>query len=103
MRTNFLGSIKFLYFISIGTLASVITYENALACGCCESYQTTGFPEWDTLNMRSSPGTGYDVVRQFEYLDCGIEMLGPKQGNWVKVRQGDDVGWVNRIYLKWKR
>ena len=50
----------------------------------------------DSLNIRSGPGTGYDVVGKIQ--DHGIYTIVQESGNWGKLLSG--VGWISLNYTK---
>lgn len=66
-------------------------------------YGVTFVEEGDTLNVRSGPGVGNEVVATFPPIFAAIEITGPGQevdgGLWVPVRRLETEGWVNRFFL----
>ena len=53
----------------------------------------------DRLNMRAWPNASSEIVARKRYGACGILVLGPVAGNWVKVEDGHSLGWVHRRYI----
>lgn len=86
----------------LGGLGLLALPSTAKACGCCGAYQALNFPEWDTLNVRSGPGTDFPVQFTLEYGECGLQKLDGRQGKWVEISDGERSGWVNKKYLHWR-
>lgn len=69
------------------------------------STTTTGFTDirsvkGDLVNMRSGPGTDYNVVDQLPRA-TKVEVLGSDGGGWVELRRIDtgDTGWIAEFLL----
>ena len=52
----------------------------------------------DVLNMRSGPGTSYEVVGQILPGRCGVRVR-ESRGGWRRVTWRGRTGWVNRRFL----
>ncbi len=51
------------------------------------------------LNMRSGPGTEYDIIRVLNGGDL-VTLTGKSSGSWVHIHTSDNfAGWVNGSYL----
>jgi hypothetical protein len=58
----------------------------------------------DTLNVRTAPGTGADVLFELEPLATDVEATGHNRsieggGVWAEVTDGDRRGWANVAFL----
>jgi len=93
--------LKFVGVAALMLAAAIILPTKSFACACCDTFQARGFPEWDTLNVRAGPGVNFAVLATLQYGECGIQKLGPKRGNWIRIRSGNKIGWVNKRYIKW--
>ena len=80
----------------------------ALSCGAmptsfAANYQVTNVDSWDTLNVRSGAGTGYDVVSEIPASANKIQITSSERdvggSTWVKVKWDGQSGWVNKRYL----
>lgn len=52
----------------------------------------------DALNLRTGPGTTYDVVKVM-YQGSSVTVLAGSQNGWYQVRSGSDTGWAFGDYL----
>ena len=55
---------------------------------------------WDTLRIRSGPGTAYPRTGDLPSDACHVEQAGPCRGQWCRVSWRGRVGWVNTFYLE---
>lgn len=58
----------------------------------------------DVLNVRSGPGTGFDVVVELPPLAAGVVATGnnrslDEQGIWAEVEAEGETGWANTAFL----
>jgi SH3-like domain-containing protein len=53
----------------------------------------------DTLNVRTGPGVGYQVVAQKRYGQCGVMVTGTCTATWCPIEDGHIAGWVNRRFI----
>jgi uncharacterized protein YgiM (DUF1202 family) len=86
-------------------IALALPVSKALACACCETYAVTGVASWDTLNVRSGPGTGFQIIRRLPHNESCITMTGERQSNWVRINanMSGATGWVNAKHLAFRR
>ncbi|MCC2112703.1 MAG: SH3 domain-containing protein [Hyphomicrobiales bacterium] len=75
-----------------GTIVDAVPAKAAEAC-------VTGVARWDTLNARTGPSTRNRVIFRLPSGACGVNVTGPCEGNWCKVRFRGRSGWVNTRYL----
>lgn len=54
---------------------------------------------WDTLRIRSGPGTGHDEIGRIPAGACHVERAGGCRGDWCRVAWRGRSGWVNTFYL----
>lgn len=59
----------------------------------------TNVASWDTLNVRSGPGTRFNVINQLSHNYCGVTFNGPCQGSWCPIAFPGGNGWVNGKFL----
>ncbi|HFC91480.1 MAG TPA: hypothetical protein ENJ51_01560 [Leucothrix mucor] len=80
----------------------------ALSCGIiptsfAANYQVINVDSWDTLNVRSGAGTGYDVVSEIPASADKIKITSSERdvggSTWVKIKWNGKSGWVNKRYL----
>ncbi|MCK5916929.1 MAG: SH3 domain-containing protein [Cocleimonas sp.] len=80
----------------------------ALSCGAMQTsfatnYQVTNVDSWDTLNVRSGAGTGYDVIGEIPASANKIKITSSERdiggSIWVEVKWDGKSGWVNKRYL----
>lgn len=68
------------------------------------SYVVAGIARNDVLNVRSGPGTNYEVVAKLENGRTGLRIVGPAVMNgateWVPIALEDRTGWVTKVFLK---
>ncbi len=79
--------------------AALAPLSDANACACCGTYRVVDVDAWDTLNVRSGPGTGYEVVDALPPDEGCIINTGKRSGNWVRIEARGKAGWVNGRYL----
>lgn len=88
--------------------AIILASTLALSCGAmptsfAANYQVTNVDSWDTLNVRSGAGTGYDVVSEIPASANKIQITSSERdvggSTWVKVKWNGKSGWVNKRYL----
>lgn len=53
----------------------------------------------DRLNMRAQPSARAQIVARKRYADCGILVHDECRGNWCRVEDGHNLGWVHRHYI----
>ena len=70
------------------------------ACACCGTYRVVRVADWDVLNVRSGPGTGYQVIMTLEPDEGCIIRTGERRRNWVRIEAQGLFGWVNRKFLR---
>jgi uncharacterized protein YraI len=58
-----------------------------------------GVAGWDTLRLRTGPGTGHPAIAGIPPRACGVVRSGPCVGAWCAVRYRRHAGWVNTWYL----
>lgn len=92
--------------ILAGTLAvSVGAIQAAVAESYSDfqNYKVVNVANWDALNVRSGAGTNYRVINKIPANTSGIKITSEKEGvngqNWVKIKWGNQIGWVNMHYL----
>lgn len=71
------------------------------ACACCSTFGVRGVSANDVLNIRKWPSARSRKVGQIPAGFCGIQRLGPRRGNWVKINYGKTNGWVHSRYIRW--
>jgi uncharacterized protein YraI len=80
----------------------------ALSCGAMQvsfgaNYKIINVDSWDTLNVRSGAGTGYDVISEIPASSKNIQIISSEKevggATWVKVKWNGQSGWVNKHYL----
>lgn len=54
---------------------------------------------WDTLRIRSGPGTRHDEIGAIPAGACRVERIGGCRGDWCQIAWRGRVGWVNSHYL----
>ena len=68
-----------------------------------QGYQVINVATWDALNMRSGPGTGFDIVGSIPANTNGIALTNEERdvggSLWVKVIWNGQTGWVNKRFL----
>ncbi|MGB1255623.1 MAG: SH3 domain-containing protein [Thiolinea sp.] len=69
-----------------------------------EQYRVIKVESWDTLNMRSGPGTKNGVISKLPHDATGVSLAGgaKKVGRtqWVEVNWQGKSGWVSKAYLE---
>ncbi len=94
--------LRFVFLIMAVTAITVgLPAAKALACACCGTYSVSGVATWDTLNVRSGPGTGYAITQKLASDEGCITKTGERQGNWVRINAGGGSGRVNQKYLQY--
>lgn len=93
---------KKLIFLSITMVLGLIAVpQSSHACACCGTYQVTNVASWDSLNIRTGPGTGYGIRSSIPSGSACVIKTGQCEGKWCKINYADTTGWVNSNYLKW--
>lgn len=91
------------YLKSIILACALILSGGVMQTSFAANYQVTDIESWDTLNVRSGAGTGYDVVSQIPASAHKIKITSDEidvgGSTWVKVKWKGNSGWVNRRYL----
>lgn len=68
-----------------------------------EQYRIVKVESWDTLNLRSAPGSKASVITKIPPDASGITLHSDteKKGKttWVKITWGTHTGWVSKMYL----
>ncbi|MDQ2809770.1 MAG: SH3 domain-containing protein [Chloroflexota bacterium] len=68
------------------------------------SHPTVMFVDAEALNMREGPGTDYPIVEKL-FQDYEVTLLNEEQvvdgSLWVKVSINEEVGWVNKKFLRY--
>lgn len=102
--TSGLSGLKLLAATAAIFTVLLVFQTDARACACCETYAVHNVPEWDVLNVRSGPGTKYNVVGTLHYKEGCIGLSGEERGNWVYIYANESglEGWVNSKYLKFR-
>ncbi len=96
------SALRFVFLILAVTAITIgLPAAKALACACCGTYSVSGVASWDTLNVRSGPGTGYQITQKLASDEGCITKTGERQGNWVRINAGGGSGWVNQKYLRY--
>lgn len=80
-------------------MTTALPASQSWACACCGSYKVVRVANWDVLNVRSGPGTGFKVIQKLLPGEGCIIKTGERSGNWVRIQTGNGYGWVNRKYL----
>ena len=63
-------------------------------------HDVVGVDEGDVLNIRSGPGSGYEIVGTLPHDAEGIEVIRPSDTyTWGLVRSGEGMGWASLTYL----
>lgn len=79
-----------------GERVDIFPYEGA-------ELAVVGVEADDILNVRSGPGTDFDVLVELEPLAAGFAATGHNRqfdtGMWVEVEVDDRTGWANVAYL----
>ena len=78
-----------------------VSSNQAFACACCGSWQVANVASWDVLNVRSGPGTRYNVVGTLRPGTSCIIRHKECRRRWCRISYADFSGWVNVRYLKW--
>lgn len=95
--------------IAISALAETVAEERSIvfpgtvigaASGSAEDKADIRAVTGSLVNMRSGPGTGYDVVGQLSQ-DTQVEVLGDSGTGWVELRpvDGGPTGWMADFLL----
>ena len=79
------------YIIASIILLIVLVFTNKV-------HASTATVNTDTLNLRKEASTSSDIVEQLN-LNTELEIIG-EEGNWYKVKHGDNTGYVNKDYIK---
>ena len=58
-----------------------------------------GITTGSSINMRSGPGTEYDVLRTFD-LDTTVQLIAKSDNGWYLVQQGTTLGFVRGDYIR---
>lgn len=72
------------------------THYSRLYFGACVSRVAW----WDTLRIRSGPGTGHNEIGSIPPGACRVETAGACRGAWCRVAWRGRIGWVNTYYLE---
>lgn len=80
-----------------GERIEIFPYEDA-------ALAVVGVAADDTLNVRSVPGTGGDVVAELDPLADGLTATGHNRqlddgAIWAEIDTGETTGWVNTAYV----
>ncbi len=82
---------------------SPVTPESATLTERKPIYQVSFVDSNDTLNVRSGPGVGYEIVGELAPDAVGVELTGLEQfidtSTWVSVQKNGVAGWVNSRFL----
>jgi len=93
--------IRFPLFIS---LAILLTPSQYLLAKDTLFYQITGVKNWDTLNLRSSPGISSKVIAKIPANGNTIRQTGERvsvgKTVWVKIIWQGKQGWASKSYLQ---
>ena len=54
---------------------------------------------WDTLRIRTGPGTDRDEIGEIPASACGVGLIGGCYGRWCRIAWRGRAGWVNTYYL----
>lgn len=67
------------------------------------NYKIINVANWDSLNVRSGAGTGFDVVNEIPANSSNIKIVSDGRdvggSTWVKINWEGKSGWVNQRYL----
>ena len=58
-----------------------------------------GITTGSAINMRSGPGTEYDILRTFD-LDTTVQLIAKSDNDWYLVQQGTTMGFVSGDYIR---
>jgi uncharacterized protein YraI len=89
--------------LAAGALLVALPVRDAQACACCGTYRVINVEDWDVLNVRSGPGTGYRIVHALAPDEGCIELTGRRRGSWLHIESQGLTGWVNGRYLGYIR
>ncbi len=80
--------------------AALIFAGHALSPATANAACVMNVSPYDTLNVRSGPGTGYRVIAELAHDYCGIRLTGRYSGSWGRIRFfGGRSGWVSMRYV----
>lgn len=82
-----------------GLAASVTFGSTGAGAGAPAVYRVVNVAPWDALNLRAGPGTRYRIVGAIPHDGRAVESLFSRAGDWLQVRFGGQIGWVNGRYL----
>ncbi len=103
MPTRYLASSLHLWGLILGCAlsAAVLPISEARACACCGTYKVVNVEGWDVLNVRSGPGTEYQIVHTLAPDEGCIVQSGKRSGSWVSIKTQGVAGWVKSRYLEY--
>jgi uncharacterized protein YraI len=86
-------------------LASTLAFSCvAMPTAYSTDYKIVNVANWDSLNVRSGAGTGFDVVSEIPANSSNIKIVGDSRdvggSTWVKIKWDGQSGWVNQRYLE---
>lgn len=81
--------------------AAVLPISEARACACCGTYKVVNVEGWDVLNVRSGPGTEYQIVYRLAPDEGCVILTGKRSGTWVGIEAQGVTGWVKSRYLEY--
>ena len=81
-------------------LACLITAPAIAQTGYETAYfNVSGVAPDDTLNVRSEPEAGSEILGELAYDATSIEVVG-REGGWAMINMGDVAGWISFTYLE---
>ncbi|MEM9223557.1 MAG: SH3 domain-containing protein [Pseudomonadota bacterium] len=86
-------------FLTVLTAFATVFLAAGLTAPQAQAACVQGVAGNDVLNMRSGPGTGYEVVDFLPPNVCGVRFMGPRSGNWAEVAWQGRSGWVSLRFI----
>jgi SH3-like domain-containing protein len=65
-----------------------------------QTYQVTGLPLWDTLDIMDYPGDKASVVAEIPASATGLVPIGNCDKSWCQIRYLGIAGWVSARYIE---
>lgn len=100
VRTFKMTALRMCLAASVGLAAALFApFMSSEANAQSGSMCVTNVASWDTLNVRTGPGTRFPVINQLAHNFCGVNYAGSCQGSWCPVGFPGGSGWVNSRFL----